>query len=80
MGIRFSKKANSTYYLNVLRKAAKASGGKFDVFTHDSMPDRFHFAYNERIAPVYVIPKVGYALTDRKENNTGMSKGVSVLV
>jgi len=75
MGIRFSDKANSTYYVNVLRKAAKASGGKFDVYTHDSMPQRFHFAYNERIAPVYVIPKVGYALTDVKENNTGMSKG-----
>ena len=76
MGLRFSSKVNSTFYHNVLLEAAAASGGKFDVFTHDTMPRRYHFAGNERIAPIYVVPKVGYALTDRVENGTGMSKGV----
>ncbi|KIP08617.1 hypothetical protein PHLGIDRAFT_104115 [Phlebiopsis gigantea 11061_1 CR5-6] len=75
MGLRFSSKVNSTFYHNVLLEAAAASDGKFDVFTHDTMPRRFHFAGNERIAPIYVVPKVGYALTDRVENGTGMSKG-----
>ena len=79
MGLRFSNKANSTFYHNVLLEASAASGGKFNVFTHDTMPRRFHFAGNERIAPIYVVPKVGYALTDRIENGTGMSKGVSGL-
>ena len=80
MGIRFSKKANSTHYLNVLLDAAKASNGKFDVYTHETMPERFHFSHNDRIAPIYVIPKVGYELTNRIENGTGMSKGVSMRV
>ncbi|KAI0076312.1 Phosphodiest-domain-containing protein [Panus rudis PR-1116 ss-1] len=75
MGIRFSEKANASHYLEVLLKAAKESGGKFDVYTHETMPERYHFANNDRIAPIYVIPRVGYALTNRIENGTGMSKG-----
>ncbi|OBZ68889.1 hypothetical protein A0H81_11168 [Grifola frondosa] len=50
--------------------------GAFDVYTHATMPARYHFADNERIAPIYVVPRVGYALTNRFENGTGMSKGV----
>ncbi|CAL1712403.1 unnamed protein product [Somion occarium] len=75
MGLRFSPKVNATHYLEVLRKAAKASGGKFDVYTHETMPQRYHFAHNDRIAPIYIIPRVGYALTNRDENGSGMSKG-----
>lgn len=52
-------------------------GGKFDVFTRETMLDRWHFAHNDRIAPIYVVPKEGYVLTDHIENGAGMSKGVS---
>ena len=79
MGLRFSPKIDSSLYLTRLMDAAAASGGTFDVYTHDTMPERWHFAYNERIAPVYVVPRMGYALTNRIENGAGMSKGVSVL-
>ena len=76
MGLRFSPEADSSYYLNVLLEAAAGSGGKFDVFTHDTMPERFHFAHNPRIAPIYIVPRIGYVLTDRVENGTGLQKGV----
>ena len=78
MGIRFSPKANASYYLDLLEKAAEASNGKFDVFTHETMPERYHFAHNERIAPIYIVPRLGYALTNHIENGSGMSKGVSL--
>jgi hypothetical protein len=39
------------------------------------MPERYHFAGTERIAPIYVIPKIGYVLTTHAEGDTGMSKG-----
>ena len=78
MGIRFSPQANASHYLDVLLKAAEESNGKFDVFTHETMPEHWHFTDNERIAPIYVVPRVGYALTNRVENGSGMSKGVSV--
>lgn len=76
MGLRFQSKTDEARYLAVLLEAAAASGGKFDVYTHDTMPQRWHFAHNERIAPIYVVPRMGYALTNRIENGAGMSKGV----
>ncbi|KAH9948891.1 Phosphodiest-domain-containing protein [Amylocystis lapponica] len=75
MGLRFYPGANEEEYLSTLLSAAEASGGKFDVYTRDTMPARFHFADNYRIAPIYVVPRMGYALTNRVENGTGMSKG-----
>ncbi|KAI0826795.1 Phosphodiest-domain-containing protein [Trametes gibbosa] len=75
MGLRFRSKEDEARNLKVLLEAAAMSGGKFDVYTHDTMPERWHFAYNERIAPVYVVPRMGYALTNRIENGAGMSKG-----
>ena len=80
MGFRFDTPANAVKYHRVLEDAAAASGGKFAVYTHDSMPARWHFVQNERIAPVYVVPRIGYALTDRVENGSGMNKGVRALL
>lgn len=47
------------------------------MFTRETMLERWHFADNHRIAPIYVVPKEGYVLTDHVENGAGMSKGVS---
>lgn len=80
VGVRFHPETNSSHYLNVLLEAAAESNGKFEVYTHETMPDRWHFAHNDRIAPIYIIPNEGYALTDRIENGTGMNKGVSGVV
>ena len=77
MGLRFSPEANSTAYLDILVEAAKKSEEKFDVYTHDTMPERYHFSHNPRIAPIYIIPKYGYALTTRGRGESGMNKGVS---
>ena len=65
--------------MNLLLQAADVNSEKFDVFTHETMPRRYHFSNNERISPIYVIPKIGYALTNHKDGDDGMSKGVSVL-
>lgn len=75
MGLRFKQEANAQIYLDMLLAASKASGGKFEVYTHDTMPRRWHFSNNYRIAPIYIVPNVKYALTNRIENGSGMSKG-----
>ena len=77
MGLRFSPEANSTVYLHLLLEAAKNNSEKFDVYTHETMPERYHFSNNPRIAPIYIVPKYGYALTMRGRDESGMSKGVS---
>ncbi|KAH8825018.1 Phosphodiest-domain-containing protein [Flagelloscypha sp. PMI_526] len=75
MGIRFMPGTNASHYLQVLEEQASKSNGAFEVFTHENMPERWHFSGNERIAPIYVVPKLGYALTTKAEGDTGMSKG-----
>lgn len=77
MGLRFSPQADATKYLNILLEAAVNNSHKFDIYTHDTMPERYHFSHSPRIAPIYIIPKYGYALTTRGRGDTGMSKGVS---
>jgi predicted AlkP superfamily pyrophosphatase or phosphodiesterase len=75
MGLRFKDEANVTKYLGNLLRASDAHPEKFSVFTHDSMPERYHFANNDRIAPIYVVPKIGYVLTTKAEGDVGMTKG-----
>ncbi|CAG8974996.1 hypothetical protein HYALB_00011180 [Hymenoscyphus albidus] len=51
----------------------------FEVYLRDkNMPERYHFSKNERIAPLWVIPKTGWAITTRKEFNIaeGKEKGL----
>ncbi|KAJ7147177.1 alkaline-phosphatase-like protein [Mycena crocata] len=75
MGLRFFPSANVSHNLELLLNAAAASQGKFDVYTHETMPTRFHFTQSERIAPIYVVPRIGYVLTSKTEGDVGMSKG-----
>lgn len=39
--------------------------GSFDVYTLDTMPERYHFNNNDRIAPLWVVPKAGWAVVER---------------
>ncbi len=77
-GLRFKPDCNASHYLNVLLSAADANPDKIHVFTHDTMPQRYHLSHNERIAPIYVLPRVGHILTSKAEGDTGFSKGVSI--
>ena len=75
MGIRFRKGINESLYLSRLYEATKQY--QFDVFTHETMPRRWHFSKNERIAPIYIVPKVDHVLTTVKEGNKTGNPGVS---
>jgi hypothetical protein len=76
MGLRFNDNINVSHYLDKLLKAADENSEKFHVYTHETMPERYHFTNHERIAPIYVVPEIGYVLTTRAEGNVGMNKGV----
>lgn len=79
MGLRFSSEANTTEYLSILVEAAKKNSEKFDVYSHETMPEHYHLSHGPRIAPIYIVPKYGYALTVRGRDESGMTKGVSSL-
>ncbi|KAG6331969.1 hypothetical protein ID866_7123 [Astraeus odoratus] len=65
--------------------------GKFDVFVTEAyiaqsseedgedigipMPESYHYSANERIAPIWIVPRLGYALTTKDRGEDGMSIG-----
>jgi len=48
-----------------LLKAAEEHG-TFDVYTLDTMPERYHFTSNPRIAPLWVVPKTGWLVIEKE--------------
>ncbi|KAA8567681.1 hypothetical protein EYC84_008154 [Monilinia fructicola] len=43
------------------------------------MPERYHFSKNERIAPLWIVPKTGWAIVTKDEFDVieGKSKGIA---
>ncbi|KAL8762305.1 MAG: hypothetical protein Q9184_001674 [Pyrenodesmia sp. 2 TL-2023] len=39
----------------------------YEVYTKESMPERYHFSNNDRIAPLWVIPRTGWAIVHKKD-------------
>ncbi|KJA21220.1 hypothetical protein HYPSUDRAFT_141108 [Hypholoma sublateritium FD-334 SS-4] len=75
VGLRFHSGANTTKHLNALLEASYENPERFAVYTHETMPERYHFANHDRIAPIYVVPKIGYVLTTNPDGDDPMSKG-----
>ncbi|KAJ5371667.1 Alkaline phosphatase-like alpha/beta/alpha [Penicillium concentricum] len=50
-----------------LEKVAPEYEHAFEFYTRETMPERYHFSNNERIAPLWVIPKTGWAIVNRSE-------------
>lgn len=38
-----------------------------EIYTKETMPERYHFTNNDRIAPLWAIPKTGWAIVDRSD-------------
>ncbi|KAK4973335.1 hypothetical protein LTR66_011171 [Elasticomyces elasticus] len=52
---------------NVL-KAEAAANGNYDVYLRDKdMPQRYHFSNHDRIAPLWVVPKTGWAIATKDD-------------
>ncbi|KAJ3988030.1 Phosphodiest-domain-containing protein [Lentinula detonsa] len=75
MGLRFNSKKNESFYLEKLLTSKHPHSEGFNVYTKETMPERWHFTHHDRIAPIWIVPKIDYALTTRKEGDVGMSKG-----
>jgi hypothetical protein len=50
-------------YEQLSKEAEKA--GTFDVYTRKTMPERYHFSNNDRIAPLWIVPKTGWAVVEK---------------
>jgi predicted AlkP superfamily pyrophosphatase or phosphodiesterase len=55
-----------TIYQSILTKSLH--NPNFDVYLRDTnMPARYHFSQNERIAPLWIVPKAGWAIVTKHE-------------
>ncbi|CAM1501806.1 Fc.00g037900.m01.CDS01 [Cosmosporella sp. VM-42] len=51
----------------------------FEVYLRDvNMPERYHFSNNDRIAPLWIVPKTGWAIVTNEEFSVkeGLEKGL----
>lgn len=62
------KDPNDLHLLYNQLKAESIQNPNFDVYLRDQdMPERYHFSKNERIAPLWVIPKTGWAIVHKED-------------
>lgn len=62
-----------TVYNRLQQQTAIKDG--FNVYLRDrNMPERFHFTNNERIAPLWIMPKVGWAIVTKLELDVAQAK------
>ena len=64
-------------YEQLLKEAEMSQG--FDVYTLETMPERYHFTNNKRIAPLWVIPKTGWAVVEKKDFNVAEAQAAGTV-
>lgn len=66
-GLRPKKLGDLQSLYDGLKEKAK-DNDSFEVYLRDvDMPERYHFSKNERIAPLWIIPKTGWAIVKKDE-------------
>lgn len=66
-GIRPKRPEDLAVLQAQLEKVAPEYVHAFELYTRETMPERYHFTNNDRIAPLWVIPKTGWAIVERPE-------------
>ena len=55
---------------------AQGKNPNFDVYLRDEdMPERYHFSKNERIAPLWIVPKTGWTIVTKAQFD--VKKGIA---
>ncbi|KAA8648373.1 hypothetical protein EYZ11_007320 [Aspergillus tanneri] len=54
-----------------LENVAQNYSHAMEIYTRETMPERYHFKNNDRIAPLWVIPKTGWAIVERPDFDAG---------
>ncbi|EAW14238.1 alkaline phosphatase family protein [Aspergillus clavatus NRRL 1] len=64
-GIRPRRPENLQTLQDQLENMALQYADAVEIYTREMMPQRYHFTRNDRIAPLWVIPKAGWAIVER---------------
>lgn len=66
-GLRLKNPARDLPLLYNTLLAESQNAGSFDVYTLETMPERYHFTNNVRIAPLWIVPKTGWAVVAKAD-------------
>jgi predicted AlkP superfamily pyrophosphatase or phosphodiesterase len=73
-GLRPTNPSDLQSIYDTLAAEAAVNPG-FDVYLRDqNMPERYHFSKNERIAPLWMVPKTGWAIVTKEEFDVADAK------
>ncbi|KAF7716608.1 Uncharacterized protein PECH_004419 [Penicillium ucsense] len=64
-GLRPKQPENLEILQEQLEKLGRKYADAVEVYTRETMPERYHFSNNDRIAPLWVIPRAGWAIVER---------------
>lgn len=64
-GLRPKQPENLEVLQEQLERLGKKYADAVEVYTRETMPERYHFSNNDRIAPLWVIPRAGWAIVER---------------
>lgn len=66
-GLRPKDPADLPILEEQLAESSKDYTDSIEFYTREKMPERYHFSNNDRIAPLWVIPKTGWAIVERPD-------------
>ncbi|RDW74589.1 alkaline phosphatase family protein [Aspergillus mulundensis] len=66
-GIRPKRPEDLKTLQDQLERVKSQYSDAIEIYTREGMPERYHFKNNDRIAPLWVIPKTGWAIVERPE-------------
>ncbi|KAL4900693.1 hypothetical protein BDW74DRAFT_182527 [Aspergillus multicolor] len=66
-GIRPKRPEDLKTLQDQLERVKSQYSHAIEIYTREEMPERYHFKNNDRIAPLWVIPKTGWAIVERPE-------------
>lgn len=64
-GLRLKDPARDVPILYGQLSKAAEEAGTFDVYTLETMPERYHFSKNPRIAPLWIVPRTGWLVIEK---------------
>jgi predicted AlkP superfamily pyrophosphatase or phosphodiesterase len=62
-----------------LTKSSDAYRDSIEVYSRESMPERYHFSHSDRIAPLWVIPRAGWAIVEKKDFDVEEAKKNNII-
>ncbi|EEP76528.1 conserved hypothetical protein [Uncinocarpus reesii 1704] len=68
-GLRPKNDTDIPKIMHDLRKNSEQYKDSIEVHTRENMPERYHFSNNDRIAPIWIIPKTGWAVVKKADLN-----------